>query len=133
MQTNMQLRDAYLLANTYISSRAFPSTLLDPSSSSKPINPSHDPSIHERQSSVPANKLTPTSYPVLIPGLDTLNHRRNQAVTWVSVPAPADAAESEEAEGTVGLVLRTDVAANEQVFNNYGPKGKSSPIRESSN
>ena len=112
-------RDAYLLANTYISSRAFPSTLLDPSSSR--INPSHQlPNGDAPPTDVPAHEVTPASYPVLIPGLDTLNHRRNQAVTWVSV-APSESGDS--TERTVGLVLRTDVPANEQVFNNYGPKG----------
>ena len=112
-------RDAYLLANTYISSRAFPSTLLDPSSSR--INPSHHLSEGKAQpEEVPANEVTPTSYPVLIPGLDTLNHRRNQAVTWVSVASPESDTDTKR---TVGLVLRADVPANEQVFNNYGPTG----------
>ncbi|KAJ9118512.1 hypothetical protein QFC24_006165 [Naganishia onofrii] len=135
----------YLLANTYISSRAFPSSLLDPSSSSIPINPSQlagedgatssDPADSASPLSRPANEVTPTSYPVLIPGLDTLNHRRNQAVTWVSSALPSStqqegAPESDsqmtyrsKQERCVGLVVRTKVEADEQVFNNYGPKG----------
>ncbi|KAJ9110814.1 hypothetical protein QFC22_006670 [Naganishia vaughanmartiniae] len=135
----------YLLANTYISSRAFPSSLLDPSSSSIPINPSQLASEDDTHStglsvapsalSRPANEVTPTSYPVLIPGLDTLNHRRNQAVTWVSSALPSSIVKDEATESTaeaayrskqercVVLVVRTEVAANEQVFNNYGPKG----------
>ncbi|KAJ9092097.1 hypothetical protein QFC21_006962 [Naganishia friedmannii] len=131
----------YLLANTYISSRAFPSSLLDPSSSSIPINPSQLANEDGMSSAAPsalsrpANEVTPTSYPVLIPGLDTLNHRRNQAVTWVSSALPTsteeDAAAQSDSQKTyrskqercVGLVVRTEVEANEQVFNNYGPKG----------
>jgi hypothetical protein len=117
-------RDDYLLANTYISSRAFPSSLLDPSASTTPINPSHmdtKASTHQDppSDSVPAHEVTPKSYPVLIPGLDTLNHKRNQAVTWVSVPLT-----EESSERSVGLVLRSETEAGEQVFNNYGPKGE---------
>ncbi|KAJ9102029.1 hypothetical protein QFC19_004955 [Naganishia cerealis] len=138
--------ESYILANTYISSRAFPSSLLDPSSSSIPINPSQiaseaasasgdDADAAPSALSRPANELTPTSYPVLIPGLDTLNHRRNQAVTWISSalstgvsPDAQDgnshpSAEHGKEERCVGLVVRTEVVANEQVFNNYGPKG----------
>lgn len=122
-------RDDYLLANTYISSRAFPSSLLDPSASTTPINPSHmDTKASANQDqpseSVPAHEVTPKSYPVLIPGLDTLNHKRNQAVTWVSVPS-SEATQGESSERSVGLVLRSETGAGEQVFNNYGPKGKS--------
>ena len=54
-------RELYLTAATHLSSRAFPSTLL---------------------SDTPSLVSTPTSYPVLLPGVDALNHARAQPVSW---------------------------------------------------
>jgi hypothetical protein len=72
-----------------------------------------------------------------------MNHRRNQAVTWVSSALPLSTeddgiAESDsqmtyrtKQERCVGLVVRAEVEEDEQVFNNYGPKGSfRSHIRE---
>ncbi|KAF7791541.1 hypothetical protein EIP86_002557 [Pleurotus ostreatoroseus] len=95
----------YLTASTYLSSRAFPSTLL-----------SENPSLVS----------TPSSYPVLLPGVDNLNHARAQPVSWVvthpssstsytHVPAPP-------LTPTISLVLHTSTAAGNELFNNYGPK-----------
>ena len=52
----------YLTASTYLSSRAFPSTLL---------------------SETPSLVSSPSSYPILLPGVDSLNHARAQPVSWV--------------------------------------------------
>lgn len=80
-----------------MSSRAFPSTLL---------------------STTPSLLSNASSYPVLLPGVDALNHARGQPVTWqVSSPA-AHTAES----AAVSLVLHTPTAAGGELFNNYGPK-----------
>ncbi|WFD30246.1 hypothetical protein MSPP1_001263 [Malassezia sp. CBS 17886] len=51
-----------------------------------------------------------TEEPVLIPGLDSINHGRGEPVTW-----------SFET-GDVALTLRKDVARAAQVLNNYGAK-----------
>ncbi|KAH9002447.1 hypothetical protein EDB86DRAFT_3125909 [Lactarius hatsudake] len=79
----------YLTASTYLSSRAFPSTLLSTS---------------------PSLLQSPDSYPVLIPGVDSLNHARAQPVSWV---------------GTISLVARTAVDGGAEIFNNYGAKPNS--------
>ncbi|KAI9571841.1 hypothetical protein HD554DRAFT_2069851 [Boletus coccyginus] len=54
--------DMYLAASTHLSSRAFPSSILSPN---------------------PSLVSTPSTYPVLIPGVDLLNHKRGQPVSWI--------------------------------------------------
>ncbi|THH16441.1 hypothetical protein EW146_g4197 [Bondarzewia mesenterica] len=109
--------ECYLTAATYLSSRAFPSTLLAPT---------------------PSLVATSTSYPVLLPGVDALNHARAQPVSWVvSFPPPsASTNPSQEPtdpsmstltsssvnEPTVSLVHHAPVPALSEIFNNYGPK-----------
>ena len=61
MTTLAFLSEMYQKAATYLSSRAFPSTLL---------------------SSNPSLVVTPSSYPVLLPGVDMFNHKRAQPVSW---------------------------------------------------
>lgn len=51
-----------------------------------------------------------SSEPVLIPGLDCLNHRRGEPVTW------------EHIDGAACFLARQDITAGSQVFNNYGAK-----------
>ncbi|KAJ6515535.1 SET domain protein [Mycena sanguinolenta] len=91
--------DLYLTAATHLSSRAFPSTLI-------------------------SRNLTLTSpgdpEPILLPGVDSLNHARAEPVSWVqsylgsgSVP---------DAGSCISLVLHNPVAAGAELFNNYGPK-----------
>ncbi|KAG1803172.1 uncharacterized protein BJ212DRAFT_1396542 [Suillus subaureus] len=53
--------DKYLRASTYLSTRAFPSTLLSRS---------------------PTLQTTSSSYPFMLPGVDILNHSRGQPVSW---------------------------------------------------
>src|SRR3954467_8513029 len=60
-------RERYLLASTYLSSRAFSSDLLA------------QPTVHQTSSSFSSIKATATAactapYPVLIPGMDAFNH-----------------------------------------------------------
>ncbi|KAL5524918.1 hypothetical protein ACEPAF_8787 [Sanghuangporus sanghuang] len=110
--------DMYKLAWTYLSSRAFPSTLL---------------------SSTPSLEASPLSYPVLIPGVDAFNHRRAHPVSWsvsraespsagISTGKPNAEAENHRSDLCVSLVLDTPTAEGEEVFNNYGPKPNSSLI-----
>jgi hypothetical protein len=86
---------------TYLSSRAFPSSILSPTPSlaSTPASPAH---------------------PVLLPGVDALNHARGHAVSWV-----VDRAASEEDAAptlVLSLVLHDPVRSGAELFNNYGPK-----------
>lgn len=105
--------DRYLLANTYITSRAFPSTLVTtgqlPSSSSS-SSPSQ---IDINDNNAYPDKGEETSYPVLLPGLDTLNHRREAKVAW-----------SRHNDGAVGIATDVDIGEGQEVFNNYGPKSE---------
>ncbi|GJJ14922.1 hypothetical protein Clacol_009192 [Clathrus columnatus] len=100
--------DRYLTASTYISSRAFPSTLL---------------------SSNPSLLTTDSSYPVLLPGVDSLNHFRAHQVSWVVDPCPSTSTPEEEeppAESSlplqVTLVVHPQTPKRQELFNNYGPK-----------
>ncbi|KAJ9094153.1 hypothetical protein QFC20_006951 [Naganishia adeliensis] len=98
-------------------------------SSTTPINPSHldtksSSENENEQSSVPANEVTPKSYPVLDsrfghvePPTESSGHLDLGAFDRVD-PGP-----EASAERSVGLVLRSETEAGEQVFNNYGPKG----------
>ncbi|KAG8722402.1 hypothetical protein FRC09_006297, partial [Ceratobasidium sp. 395] len=85
--------ERYLAAATYLSSRAFPSTLL---------------------SSSPTNASPESSHPVLLPGIDSLNHRRAAPVSWISTTS--------ENCNTLDLVLHDPIPAGAECFNNYGPK-----------
>ncbi|EED83649.1 predicted protein [Postia placenta Mad-698-R] len=87
-------RERYLTASTYLSSRAFPSTLLSPTPSLAP---------------------SPDSHPVLLPGVDALNHARGQPVSWAVSTAP-------NAPSSISLVLHNAHPAGAELFNNYGPK-----------
>ncbi|EJD38215.1 SET domain-containing protein [Auricularia subglabra TFB-10046 SS5] len=84
----------YLTASTHLSSRAFPSTLLSPE---------------------PALIPTPSSHPVLVPLIDSLNHARAHPVSWSVSPADNGA-------HTLSIVQHAPVAAGAEVLNNYGPK-----------
>jgi hypothetical protein len=92
-------RERYLTASTYLSSRAFPSTLLLES-----------PSLVQR----------PDSYPILVPGVDSFNHARAQPVSWV-----VDFPPFVESHGKISLVTRTAMNAGAEIFNNYGAKPNS--------
>lgn len=93
-------RDLYLAAVTHISSRAFPSSLL---------------------SSNPTLEAADDTKPVLIPGVDSLNHKRAQPVSW-SVNFPTSISVPGNQQPTISLILHGDTSAGGEIFNNYGPK-----------
>ncbi|KAI0351679.1 SET domain-containing protein [Trametes cingulata] len=95
--------DKYLTASTYLSSRAFPSTILSES---------------------PTLVTTPSSYPVLLPGIDALNHARAHPVSWV-VTSGQDAALTEP---SISLMIHTATPRGGELLNNYGPKPNSELI-----
>ena len=100
----------YLAAATYLSSRAFPSTLLSPN---------------------PSLIATPSSYQVLLPGVDSLNHARGTPVTWnvVRKPVAINSADASKASDlNIALTLNRPYGAGSELFNNYGPKPNSSLI-----
>ncbi len=96
-------RERFLTASTYLSSRAFPSTLL----SSSPSSPSPAPQ-------------QPDSYPVLIPGVDALNHARAQPVSWIVTSSDASASVH-----AISLVTHSASNRGSEIFNNYGAKPNS--------
>jgi len=102
--THHSYRQRYLTAATYLSSRAFPSSLLSPT---------------------PSLAHSPTSQPVLLPGVDALNHARSQPISWV-VTYP-DANDTSQ-EPKISLVLHTATTKGDELFNNYGPKPNSELI-----
>jgi hypothetical protein len=100
-------REIYLTASTHLSSRAFPSSIL---------------------SAEPSLVSTPSTHPVLIPGVDLLNHKRGHPVSWAV--SCSEETEGETLSGTVSIVVHPDTSSKktskegqlEEVFNNYGPK-----------
>jgi len=101
------VRERFLTASTYLSSRAFPSTLL---------------------SSSPSLVRLPDSYPVLIPGIDALNHARAQPVSWVIRSSPASAQHGDTTStsaSSISLVTHSASKPGTEIFNNYGVKPNS--------
>ncbi|KAI0668916.1 hypothetical protein C8Q78DRAFT_954903, partial [Trametes maxima] len=96
--------DRYLTASTYLSSRAFPSTVLSES---------------------PSLVTTPSSYPVLLPGIDALNHARAHPVSWVVSQGNGS---STSKEPYISLVIHTATPQGAELLNNYGPKPNSELI-----
>jgi len=94
--------EIYLTAATHLSSRAFPSSLL-------------------------SQNLTLTSpavpEPILLPGVDSLNHARAEPVSWVQ--SYLGSGPVADAGSCLSLVLHNPVAAGAELFNNYGPKPNS--------
>ncbi|KZS93388.1 SET domain-containing protein [Sistotremastrum niveocremeum HHB9708] len=95
--------ERYKTAATYLSSRAFPSSLL-----------SSSPSLSD-----------PNSTPVLLPGVDSLNHSRGQPVSWV-VSNLSNAPTEERL--AISLVSRADIHPNSEILNNYGLKSNAELI-----
>lgn len=92
-------RERYLTAATYISSRAFPSSLL---------------------SSTPTLVHAPSTHPILVPGVDSLNHARAHPVSCLVTPGNEASSGVERLQVT--LVHHPAVAQGQELFNNYGPK-----------
>ena len=99
-------RELFQDASTYLSSRGFPSTLL---------------------SDKPSLIMTESSYPVLLPGVDSLNHARGQAVTWNVAYPPSETHQTESTRQypAVSLILHNPADAGSELYNNYGPKPNS--------
>ncbi|EPS95499.1 hypothetical protein FOMPIDRAFT_1062699 [Fomitopsis schrenkii] len=93
--------ERYLTAATYLSSRAFPSALLSP-----------EPSLI----------ATASSHPVLLPGVDALNHARAHPVSWVVSDIPTPSGSTSDHTQAISLVLRKNTPSGQELFNNYGPK-----------
>lgn len=102
--THHLYRQRYLTAATYLSSRAFPSSLLSP---------------------VPSLAHSLTSHPVLLPGVDALNHARGQPVSWVITYPDTN---NTSLEPIISLVLHTNTPKGDELFNNYGLKPNSELI-----
>lgn len=70
-----------------------------------------------------------SSYPVLLPILDCLNHARGHPVSWVvtsSPPAPSSKQGNINSSSLhITLHLRAPTPTQAEVFNNYGPKPNS--------
>jgi hypothetical protein len=70
-----------------------------------------------------------SSYPVLLPILDCLNHARSHPVSWVvtsSPPAPSPKYGNVNSSSLhITLHLRAPTPTQAEVFNNYGPKPNS--------
>ncbi|GLB34072.1 putative SET domain contatining protein [Lyophyllum shimeji] len=97
--------EAYLTAATYLSSRAFPSSLLSPT---------------------PSLLSSPDTKPVLLPGIDALNHGRGQPVSWVvSYPNSDD---PEPRAPSISLILHNPSTKGQELLNNYGAKPNSELI-----
>jgi hypothetical protein len=92
-------REKYLTAATYISSRAFTSSLL---------------------SAVPKLADDSSAYPILIPGVDSLNHTRAHPVSWVVSPGNKNSYDDQGC--TVAIVHHNAAAQGQELHNNYGPK-----------
>ncbi|GAA5935662.1 SET domain-containing protein [Sporobolomyces koalae] len=89
----------WLWACTIISSRAFPSHLLDGDKSG--------------------------STPVLFPGIDMLNHKPTAKLTWssdVHVTTSATNKQGKDGKGMLSIVVDEPVPVDTQVFNTYGAK-----------
>ncbi|KAK2466028.1 hypothetical protein APHAL10511_001670 [Amanita phalloides] len=100
-------RERYLAGVTYLTSRAYPSSIL---------------------ASEPTLIQDPSTVPILIPGLDSLNHARGAAVTWaVTYPVPNHPVLSGQSrrEPLISVVLHDPVKPHQEIFNNYGPKPNS--------
>jgi hypothetical protein len=99
-------RESYLTAATYLSSRAFPSTVL---------------------SRTPSLQSSPSTKPILLPGIDALNHGRGQPVSWI-VSYDANETEIILQAPNISLVLHSSTSRGEELLNNYGPKPNSELI-----
>ncbi|PVF96460.1 SET domain-containing protein [Serendipita vermifera] len=92
--------ERFLRSKTWLSSRAFPSSIL-----------------HE-----PPSLTDPSAEPILVPLLDSLNHSRATPVSW-SVNRPQNVGNNGTVkQPSVSLVSHLPIKRGEEVFNNYGPK-----------
>ncbi|KAG5654591.1 hypothetical protein H0H81_011566 [Sphagnurus paluster] len=95
----LKSRELYLSAATYLSSRAFPSSVL-----------SHNPSLIS----------SPDTKPVLLPGIDALNHARGEPVSWVISYPRTNSSTSDSP--SISLLLHNPFNKGQELLNNYGAK-----------
>ncbi|GAA5986198.1 hypothetical protein JCM11641_002886 [Rhodosporidiobolus odoratus] len=91
--------ERWLWACTILSSRAFPSSLID----------------GDKENSTP----------VLFPGIDMLNHRPTAKLTWssdVHVETAGTGEDGKKGKGSLTIVVDEALEADKQVFNTYGAK-----------
>lgn len=86
-------RDKFLWAETVISTRAFPSSLL----------------------SIPPSLSDPNAGPILVPLVDSLNHARGTPVSWA-------VENNTTAKHCLSLINHKFIPEGAEVFNNYGIK-----------
>ncbi|WVQ71041.1 hypothetical protein IAR50_000566 [Cryptococcus sp. DSM 104548] len=98
--------DRYLATATYMSSRAFPSKLLE--------------LPKEGEASKQAFSEDRVSKPILLPGVDIFNHARGQPIVWLS--ALTASPNSSSPIPSISLVSTKESPADTQLFNNYGAK-----------
>lgn len=104
-------REDYLWAATILSSRSFPSHLLDTiSNNPAAIDISTDATLSHPQKTDRRRDDVDASQPILVPILDLLNHKPNHPVTWLT------------GERKITFTAETTYAAGDEIFNNYGPK-----------
>ncbi|KAK8865828.1 hypothetical protein IAR55_000976 [Kwoniella newhampshirensis] len=97
--------DRYLAIATYMSSRSFPSKLLE---------------LPENGGSATRSAgVKEASQPVLLPGVDIFNHARGQPILWLSSLTKSS---SGTPTPSISLVTAQASAADSQLFNNYGAK-----------
>lgn len=92
------------MAATLVYSRAFPSRLLHLDAST---SPNSDPAT--------------SSHPILLPGIDILNHLPSHPVSWISSPSHLPSTSA----GMVTVQVHQPIPAGHEVFNNYGDKPSS--------
>lgn len=69
------------------------------------------------------------SYPVLFPGVDSLNHGRGQPVSWIIAPlAPTDPSPDLGQRLGLSLSIHLSTGPGEELLNNYGAKPNSELI-----
>lgn len=100
-------RDRYLASATYLSSRAFPSKLLQLPDTGSSTTSAIQTSDEEE------------SHPVLLPGVDLFNHSRGQPIVWLSSETPSITPGFTK---TISLVTAQSQRKGQQLYNNYGPK-----------
>ncbi|WOO80919.1 Ribosomal lysine N-methyltransferase set10 [Vanrija pseudolonga] len=96
--------ERYLAVATYLSSRAFPSHLL---------------TLPDGQAQAPSTDAE--SYPVLLPGLDLLNHTRGQPILWLSSRIAGPGPDGTPIEA-ISFVAPAAIETGAEIFNNYGAK-----------
>ena len=71
----------------------------------------------------PSVAASADSYPVLLPGVDSLNHARGRPVSWVVDPLPpADTSRDFDQSFGLSLVIHSRTLLGEELLNNYGAK-----------